>query len=671
MWLGPTPIDHPLRRRDAGTFDAGTDHPGWPDDASGWVLGEAHPALRVERIDPEQVLVLEGIVAGQTRAEVRIPPYRIAVTTAWRDTEFRAEPARIHTLCVVPGAGMGAAIWRSAIDLDPSDAFGRAVGAVIVGVEDASAPPHDTEHWSQIAIERWLEPERALDDRPLLPASLAETSPPAFAPPSGDDPARTRHEAADAWARRQTGAPKDNPFAQGAGAGAGALGAAEHADAGGEGPPSSDAMEGAADAALALGRERHRAAGFDPDAHPGPAAPRARGATLEAEIEARLSGPHRSPMEVQLANSLGPEQDAALERMAAARALSPMPVLGWDPMPEPEAERLGGAFVTALVERPAFAWLDVSSARIGGAWARGTDAIVLDNESFERLLAEQTRFEGVEFIDCDFTDATLCAAEFQHCTFTRCRFVRTNLNRCAFAHCTFVDSNWCDLRLAGPTWGETRFERCEWSGVQANDVAATDLVFEGGTFDDVQICDALWIRVAMRAMRWKSVALLDTHAPECTLEDIEMEQTWITTKGFSASRLTRVRADTCGFLSMARFDATRIEASRFRRCGFNKAVLKETVIDAASRFVECDFTGAVLERARIDGARFAQCAFSESEWTDVSAIESWFLACAMTGVDLGTVHLTRAVFTDSNLDIVHIDPARSAGADFRGTGHRQ
>ena len=672
VWLGATPIDHPMRMREAGNFQARGAKPGWPDDASPWVLGEAHPALRVERIDPGAVLRLEGLTEGEAHIEVAVPPWRVAMTSAWKNETFRAESARIHTLCVIPSAGVAAAVWRTAIALERNDAFGADVTALIVGVEHGLEAPNDTDHWAQLAMQRWVNPELALDERPLLHASLAQTIAPPFEAPGDDDPSRARHRAADAWARKQTGAPKENPFAKGGeAAGAGALASAQAADAASEAPPSGDAMSEAAQAALALGRERHREAGFDPETRAPPETVKTRGGALDAEIEERLQAPHRSESEIQLAQSMAAagEEEArrALARLSAVRLISPMPVLGWAGMPDDEAQRFGEAFIASLARRPAFAYLDVSGARIGGAHARGQDAVALNHESFERLLAENTRFEEAEFTDCDFTDASLCGAEFQHCVFTRCTFVRTNLNRTAFARCRFVDTNWCDLRMTGPTWGGSSFEGCEWSGVQASDVAASDLSFEGGRFDDVQICDALWIRVVMRAMRWKSVALLDTHAPECTLEDIEMTQVWITTKGFSASRIANVRADTCGFLSMARFDHSAIERSRFKRCGFNRAVMNETRIDARSRFIECDFGNTVWRKARIDGARFAQCTFADSVWEEVSAIDSWFLACAMTGVDLDDVDLTRAVFTDSDLEIVRMRPEHTAGADFAGT----
>ena len=81
------------------------------------VLGETHPLFRCERIDPGATLTLEGLFEDGAPRTLRVPPYRIALTSAWRAEEFRAETMRIHTLAVIPAAGVAAAIWRSAIGL--------------------------------------------------------------------------------------------------------------------------------------------------------------------------------------------------------------------------------------------------------------------------------------------------------------------------------------------------------------------------------------------------------------------------------------------------------------------------------------------------------------------------------------------------------------------------
>ena len=686
VWLGSTPFDHPLRVRAAGNFADFQQSRGWPSDADPWVLGEAHPLFRCERIDPGATLTLEGLFPDAVLRELRVPPYRIALTAAWRAEEFRSETMRIHTLAVIPAAGVAAAIWRSPIPLSEGDGIGEEIGALIVGVEDAAATPHDADHWAQIAMRRWVDPEEGLDDRPLLPPSLSHTVTLPFAPPGPDDPLVARHAAAQAWAKDQAGFAGDNPFAERTPPAQSAIEEAQAIDAREDEAPSAAAMEGVADAALALARERHRAAGFDPEARPPATDPLPRGARLAAEIAKRLRAPFQSESEQRLAEAtehLRPELDALggapskeepVERIARVRTTSPVPVLMWRPMPDEEAARFGAAFVASLAERAPLPFLDISGAHIvpsaSGDSERGHDAeegLTISSESFERLLAEHLRVDHVTFVDCDFTDATLCGADFSHCAFVRCRFVRTNISKASFAYSRFIDSPWSDLRIVEPTWGETRFKGCEWSGVQASDVAASDLVFEGGSLEDVQITDALWIRATMRAMRWSNVSLMDVHAPECLLENLDIEKLWVTTKGFSKTVFRDVRADTCGFLSLARFDHGRMERSRFTRCGFTRAVFNEVEIAPSCRFEECDFSSALFHEAVVDGTRFARSTFVTSMWRKVSAKETWFLGCALLSVDMRSVDLPGAVFTDSDMEQVQIDFERTIGADFRGT----
>ena len=686
VWLGSTPFDHPLRVRAAGSFADFQQSRGWPPDADPWVLGEAHPLFRCERIDPGASLTLEGLFEDGAPRTLRVPPYRIALTSAWRAEEFRSETMRIHTLAVIPTAGVAAAIWRSGIGLSEGDGIGEEIGALIVGVEDAASPPHDADHWAQIAMSRWIDPEEGLDDRPLLPPSLAHTVTLPFAPPGSDDPLVARHAAAEEWAKDQAGLAGENPFAERVPSANSAIEEAQAIDGREDEPPSAEAMAGVADAALGLARKRHAAAGFDPEARPPATDPLPRGARLEAEIAERLRAPFQSESERRLAQAaehLRPEIEALgadpskndpVARIAQVRVMSPTPVLMWRTMPDAEAARFGAGFVASLAERHPFPFLDISGAHIvpsaSGDRSLGHDpdeGLTISSESFALLLAEHLKVEHVTFVDCDFSDATLCGAEFAHCTFVRCTFARTNLSKASFGFCRFVESPWTDLRLVEPTWGETRFERCEWSGVQASDVAASDLVFEGGSLTDVQITDALWIRATMRAMRWSNVSLMDVHAPECLLEDLDIEKLWVTTKGFSKTVFRDVRADTCGFLSLVRFDHGRLERSRFTRCGFTRAVFNEVEIAPSCRFEECDFTSALFHKSVVDGARFARSTFVTSMWREVSAKEAWFLGCSLLSVDMRGVDLLRAVFTDSDMEAVQLDFERTIGADFRGT----
>ena len=289
FWFGSTPFDHPFRMRAGGTFSARPDARGWPLDADPWVFGEAHPLLRTERIDPGDRLTVEGLVPGYASVVFQIPPYRVAITSAWRGEEFRSEPTRIHALVVLPAAGLVATVWRTAIVLRPDDAFGEDVGALIVAVEDATEAPKGAAHWAQIAAERWFHPDRAVDDRLLLPPAIAASVAAPFPVLSGDDPIAERHAAAREWAEREMGAPPENPF--GEAPLADALADARAFDEATDGAPSAEPMAGIADRVLGAARARHRAAGFDPEARPAARALRARGARLAAGDPHPLDGP--------------------------------------------------------------------------------------------------------------------------------------------------------------------------------------------------------------------------------------------------------------------------------------------------------------------------------------------------------------------------------------------
>ena len=106
---------------------------------------------------------------------------------------------------------MGAVIHRAAVPLG-NDILGESVGALIAALEDVDSPMQDEEHWSDIAADRWEDPVRSLDDRPLLPKALAATVTLPFDLPD-DGAMEARRAATEAWMREEAGLPDESPFA--------------------------------------------------------------------------------------------------------------------------------------------------------------------------------------------------------------------------------------------------------------------------------------------------------------------------------------------------------------------------------------------------------------------------------------------------------------------------
>ena len=666
VWLGPTAFDHPLRLRRAGTPDevSGT---GWPRDADPAVLHEAHPAFWVDSLHPGDPLAFEGL--GAEGVDTRLPPYRISITSGRDDARFVAETVRIHGVSLIPAADLGAVFWRGAIDVG-GDIMGESVDVLIAALEDTDAPEKDAEHWGSIAVNRWLEPDTALDDRPLLPAALAATVTLPFALPEGGGAVGERHAAAEAWMREEIGV-EENPFEKLQPEEVGLVDKALDESDGGEAAPDANAVGEIAEAALAASRRRHAEAGFqerDPEEE---RAPQRRGEQLEAEIEDRLSGPYRAARERSLADAIrrnpveGMDAGEVLAKLAGARILNATPVTPWPAFEEEEATRFGEALAEHLASEDPERHVDVSGAVVAGGPDEARARIT--GRRLDGLLAEETAWRGAVFSGCEFTGSSLSAARFSGCEFHDCRFVDTNLSNSEWSECKLVDCTFHELRITGSTWADCRLERASLEGVTMMDTAMTDVVFEGGSWQRVEMLDALLMDMTFCGLEMQEVTFAESYAMRSRLERLSMTKTWVMSNGFPQCVFEEVEGTTCGFLSYVRFDGSSFSGVRFAMTGFTNAVFADTRFTPDCGFDMCDLSGAMFSNAVVEGVRFLDCTMVGSKWENVKASDAWFYGATLRGVDFGDTELTRTVFTDADIEGTTFRPENAIGADFRGT----
>ena len=667
VWLGPTPFDHPLRLRLAGTPDAmsGT---GWPRDADPSVLYDAHPSLRAEAFHPGEPLAIDGL--GATALEGRLPPYRITITSGRADARLVTETARIHGVSLLPAADLGAVFWRAAIDVG-DDILGESVAVLIVALEDAGSAEKDPEHWGRIAVDRWERPETAMDDRPLLPAALAAAVTLPFAMPPGGDTVKDRHAAADAWMRNEMGV-EENPFGklspEEVGLADEAIEEAEREDA----PPDPDAVDGTADAALAASRRRHADAGFEERTEEEERAPQHRGRRLEAEIADRLSGPYRAERERTLAGAIrdneldGMDAGEVLDKLAGARILSMGPALPWPAFEEEEASRFGEALAERLAEGDPERHLDVSGAVVAGAPVVA-GALRIAGRRLHGLLAEETEWRDAEFSRCEFVESSFARGTFLTCRFESCTFRGVNLSGVDLIECTFTDCAFTELRINEPTWYRCRFERCSFDDVSLSDVATTEVAFEDGSWRQVAMMDGILIDTTLRGLDMENVTFAKVHAPHSRLERLSMRKVWVMANGFPGSVLEDVECVNCGFLGYARFDQSSFSRVRFSMTGFTNAVFADARLAPGCRFDLCDLSGAIFSNVVMEGVHFLECLMIGSKWSNVKASDAWFYAGRLRGVDFADTELARAVFTDADIEGTAFLLDKTIGADFRGT----
>ena len=669
VWLGPTPFEHPLRLRLVGTPDE-TSGTGWPPDADPAVLHDAHPALRTESFHPGEPLELDGL--GATVLESRLPPYRISITSGrsegWETGRFVTETARIHAVTLLPAADVGAMFWRAAIDVG-DDILGEKVIALIAALEDADSKAKDAEHWGRIAAERWVNPDNALDDRPLLPAALAAAATPPFAMPGGEDPTSERYAATDAWMRDEMGV-EENPFEnlvpEEVGLADKALEEAEREDA----PPNAQVVGEMADAALAAGRQRHADAGFKERGPDEQRIPERRGERLEAEIEDRLSRPYRATRERAVAAAIrdneleGMDADEVLERLAGARILSMAPAPPWPAFEEDEAGRFGAALAGRLSDEDLERHVDVSGAIVEG---EPDEVVTVAGRRFDAMLAEETVWRNTVFSNCEFVESTFAGASFEVCRFENCAFQGTNLSKVDLGECTFVDCRFEKLRMSEVSWLMCRFERCALDDVSVADLTAKDVEFDGGTWRQVSMMDGIIIDTTLRGLDMQEVTFAQVHAPQSRLERLTMRKVWVMALGFCLSVFEEVEGVNCGFMGLARFDKSTFSRVRFAMTGFTNAVFADARFQPGCQFDACDLSGAIFFNAVMERIRFLECGMTGSKWANVKASDAWFYGARLRGVNFADTELAGAVFTDADIEGTAFLPDKTIGADFRGT----
>ena len=688
LWLGDTPYDHALRLRSMGNPDLESGI-GWPKDADPSVFHDAHPAFRAESFHPGDPLVCEGIFGHDV--DLALPPYRMTFTTVCNMVEPELLPPRIHSVMLLPAVGLAAVVWRASLPLG-DDTLGENVHAVIAALEDVDAPAKDELHWSDIAVTRWMEPEKALDDRPLLPAAMAAAVKPPFARPE-DDPVAARVEAAQEWMREEAGLP-DNPFAEDDPQSAevdSVLEEMEDATSDEESPPDGAAVANIATAAMAKAKARHADVGFpapEEDLN-APRTPLLRADGIDEEINRRLRGPYQADQERELHARAAAAPDSELNpedmlgRVADARMINPKPPLPWPAMFEDEAALFGAAVARRMHAGDFERHVDVSAAAFGTQAALGEGdgpgaaaatgaptgpAIIFTGLRLVGLLAEETVWRDVEFDDCHFEDMTFAGARFENCTFRNCAFEKVNLSNATFDGGGFQDCTFEDLNnVTDITWINLTISDCRFEKVSLMDPAMRDTEVRGGEWRGVQCVEGLLIRLTFKDMALREVTFNGVHAPHTTFERVSMFKFWSLTKGFPGSVFDRVEAETCGFVSSVHFDECRFLGTRFVETGFGSASFAKARFAEGCLFEHCDFSGSIFAETELPGTRFLNCTMATSTWQGSDASDAWFFGAGLRGVDFNDTELARAVFTDADIVGAKFAPERTIGTDFRGT----
>lgn len=666
LWLGQTPFVHPIRLKLAGIPDEKSGA-GWGNDSDAAVLYDAHPAFCGESLHPGDPLECTGI--SEHPIETTLPPYRLVIVSGGPEDEgtWKIEISRIHSVAIIPSAGVAAIFWRASINLAPHDALGGSVMVMMAALQDANAEEKIPEHWGYIAAQRWLEPTNYLDDRPLLPPVLAASVVSPFAT-AEDDPIASRFDAAKEWAEGESGTSmEENPFSD-ALPEESDLSAQIEETLENDGPPDLEKVEELANSILAIGKKRHEESGFDePDADF--REPKIRGDALDAEIKKRLQTPYCSKTERDLIeqNDKYPENEMDSQemiiRIAEGRQKSPKPNLFWPALNEEEGAKFGEQLVEKLGKDDLEYHIDASGVIVDGTLSKAS----VVGRRFDGFFAEETIWRDVRFQDCEFVDCSFAGSKFNNCHFQNCTFTSTNLSFCEIDDAAFIVCKMSDMDLVEPIFRTTTFQECTLEKISFIELAFEKIRFINGEWKELQFLESLMIEVHLTKTNLSEITFTTTHVANCIFEQLEMFKVWAMGKGFPGTTFTDVQAKTCGFVGICHFEEAKLSGVSFTETGFTTAVFKNTQIGKGCLFRKCDFSVATFDHTQAEGVRFIGCTMAMSAWVNVKASDAYFFESILRDVDFTTTELARAVFVDADVEGAEFKPEYTIGVDFRGT----
>ena len=676
IWLGSTPYDHPVRMRRIGIPDVASGG-GWPNDADPSVLYDTHSAFWSKNgFQPGDLLEINGL--SEEDLSLHIPRYRIVMTSG-SNAGWVLESSRIHCVMLLPSKNTGSVIWRASISLG-DDTLGESVAVLVAALEDADAPMREdaAEHWARLVQGRWEHPERALDDRPLLPAKLAAAVVSPYALDGAMEEADERHRATEEWLKNEYNLPEENPFEAAAAEQLEVLDKTKEMIEADEDEVDKslemENMSNTADKVMEMSKSRHREAGFE---EPTPEQQReavVRGSKLSTEIETRLLQPYRTEHEIMIAQRIDEhaadtlDSKEVLEKLAKARIISNDAPLFWPAMVEEEAIKFGDRVFEYLSEENVERHIDISTAStIGEIREDGSYERIISNRRLDGILSEESQWRGIKFLHCEFYESTFVNSRFENCQFNGCTFQETNLSRATLASNFFEECTFNQLNLNEPIWMDCEFKNCVFNDVSILEGMMNKIGFVGGHWKDMQIVGAVIAYLTVHKSDWQNILIQDVHMPHCELKQLSMLNVWGVSKGMPGSVFEDVEATTCGFIAQFHFDESQFIRTRFYQTGFCNSIFKGSSFTPGCQFSACDMGGAIFIDAELSGVRFLQCLMPTSIWSNTNATEAWFFGSIVRGVDFKDTELSRAVFADADISGAKFLPDKTIGTDFRGT----
>lgn len=683
--FGPVDLSRPARTRFAGRYDERwllDDAPGLPRDldprmfqvarADQWATGPfvGDEPYRLENLHPTQP-VLQGQLPGfRARAFVRDKA----------DEAIREVTMQLDTIWLLPGAGLGVAIYHGGAEVRDPDA--RDVATVLIGYE-ALTVPREAAHYHEVMRLRTDPATAALYI--LSEAQLAPDLPEATR--AANEAAASARRAAllvtqqaaldetmeEFWVRSQLKPPADYvpPRAE-----LSPLSLDAESVATGEVDLGKWVTEVSAvckkaqeDGEKRLAAARAELAKLPPPPPPDEEQERAQIHKRASEPASDLVGgvdPRSADLDRVIAQAARTGTSVDPEKLAQARdGLARLPSL------QRQARRMALQPSAEALTPALAAWLGelVRGWRRDGVPLAGRDlrGAALSGCSFAGADLREVCFESAELHGADFSAADLRGASFVGANLKGTSFRGARLDEAGLSACKAEGADFRDASLNRAMAMEADFRRACFDGAVLDDAVLGKARLDGASLARARLVRTLLVGAVAPDSSWSAAELSGCPLLNAELSRADFRGARLARTVLLAARLDDSRWDGAKISHGIFMQATarrmsaiglRATATNFRGVDGKQSCFRRAVL------VECDFGEADLTGAILEDALLASCILQGTRLTGCEAAAANFLRSVCRQADFGSANLQEANFRQAALQDAKFTEARLGSAVF-------
>ncbi|WP_174769898.1 DUF2169 family type VI secretion system accessory protein [Paraburkholderia hayleyella] len=279
-------------------------------------------------------------------------------------------------------------------------------------------------------------------------------------------------------------------------------------------------------------------------------------------------------------------------------------------------------------------------------------------------------FDGIdlsdsEFIDCNFTRASLQRARLPRSTFAGCTLNEARLDAADLSGTAFTGCDLSAARLAACNGRAMRWTRCQAAGADLSGASLNQASFTECTFDGLRAAQC-----SATQATWRQCSLLRADFTRANLERSTFAQCAIGHAVFDHARLVKAQWQTVSGNGVQWREANLTNWRVFSQCVFEEGDFTQANLSQAC-LRNSSLRRACLREARLDGALLLACDLSSSEGYHLSARGAQFTDSRLNhaqwrGANLLGASLRKVQLCDVDLTGANLYSVQTRGAVVSG-----